>query len=408
MKTAFFIAKRYLIAKKSHNAINIISALSVVLVAIGTTALVAIMSVFNGLENLVGDLNQSLSSDLLITPDRGAYFDQKQFPFKTLQAQEQVLYYSQVLEDHCLLRYSPPLLEEGQREMVVSIRGIDQKYLQVTRLAQVIIDGESPSNTSDFMVLGNGVAARLQINLFPPDNRIQAYYPNDEVDPLINPLEAIRKQSIAATGVFSVQQEVDDQWVISSLDFVQKLTGRTGKISAVLLHLKDEKYTDEVQSALQKQLGTSFVIKNRYQQNDMLYKIMKSEKWSSFLILSFILFIATFNLVGALSVLIIDKQKDLHTLQTLGAGRSLILRIFMIEGLMVSLGGTLIGLTLGALLVSLQYYFAFIPMQGNFVVDSFPVALKVSDLLIILAVVVPLSMLAVWVPVRRLSRTLLK
>lgn len=410
MNLAFYISKRYLLAKKSHNAINIITAISVGLVAVGTMALIIIMSVFNGLEALVGSMDQSVSSDLIIEPIASKYISQDSIPYDSIIALQGVASVSRVLEDNVLLKYSPALEDETPREFIALIRGVDDNYAKTTAIESKIIDGVFLLNSSghQYSVLGNGVASRLQIHLNDFDNPIHFYFPKADANPILNPLNAVKIENAFPSGVFSVQQELDDKLIICSLDFVQDLMDLQNKFTSISIAVDENTTVYELQSNLKHLLGPDFSIKNRQQQNEVMYNIMKSEKWSSFLILSFILFIATFNLVGALSVLIIDKQEDIFNLSFMGASKSLIARIFLYEGFLVTLSGTLLGLILGSILVFLQDMFHFVPMQGSFIVDAFPVKLRSSDLVAVLAVVIAVSMIAVIIPIKRLSNTFLK
>ncbi len=409
MNLAFFISKRYLIARKSHHAINIITSISVGLVAIGTMALIIIMSVFNGLENLVGNLNSSINSDLLIEAKQSKYIDLQDIKYNKIRNLSEIAYFVPILEDNVLFKYTPAL-EENPREFIGKIRGVDASFEQATLVNEMMIDGEFKLSVYNraYGVLGNGVAARLQIQLNDLANPVECYYPKANAKVNLNPMDAVSVASFLPSGVFSIQQETDDQLVIASLDFVQRLMQRPNQASAIQINLRNSLESDRVQTKIQKILGSKFSVKNRQEQNVVMYNIMKSEKWSSFLILSFILFIATFNLVGALSVLIIDKQRDIYNLSFMGANKWLISKIFFLEGFMVSLSGTLIGLILGSTLVLLQSQFHLIPMQGSFVVEAFPVELRLSDIAIILSVVLSVSMLAVLYPIQRLSHTLLK
>jgi lipoprotein-releasing system permease protein len=410
MNLAFYISKRYLLAKKSHNAINIITAISVGLVAVGTMALIIIMSVFNGLETLVGSMDQSVSSDLLIEPTNNKYISKDSFPFQKIRNVKGVKSLSRILEDNVLLKYSPALEDENPREFIALVRGVDINYTETTQIESKIIDGAFllNHNSRQYAVLGNGVASRLQIHLNDFDNPIRFYFPKANADPILNTLEVINIENAIPYGVFSAQQELDDKLVICSIDFVQSLMDLKNKYTSIVVAINKDISPDIVQSQIQEVLGEGYSVKNRQQQNEIMYNIMKSEKWSSFMILSFILFIATFNLVGALSVLIIDKQEDIFNLSFMGASRNLISKIFLYEGFLVTLSGTLIGLVLGSILVFLQDAFHFVPMQGSFIVDSFPVELRIMDLVAVLSVVIVVSMIAVIIPIKRLSNTFLK
>jgi len=408
LNLAFYISKRYLIAKKSHNAINIITAISVGLVAIGTIALIAIMSVFNGLETLVGSLSTSINSDLLIEPKTSKYIDRKDFPEEKIKKLEGIKYWSPTLGDNVLFKYKPAL-ETISREYIGYLLGVEENYTKSTNIESMMIDGVFllQNYGKPYCVMGNGVAANLQIHLNDFDNPIRCYFPKADASVNINPMDAISIGNLLPSGVFSIQQEIDEKLIIAPLNFVQELMNLKGKLTSIQVELEDESEVDNIQKEIQNIVGNSFTVKNKIQQNDVMYNIMKSEKWSSFLILAFILFIATFNLVGALSVLIIDKQADIQILTFMGANKTLISKIFLFEGFMVTMSGTLIGLVLGALLVVIQDTFGIIPMQGSFAVDSFPVELLFSDLAAVFAVVIVVSLIAVIYPIRRLSNTIL-
>lgn len=409
MNLAFFISKRYLLAKKSHNAINIITAISVGLVALGTMALIVIMSVFNGLETLVGSLDSSLNADLVIHNTKAKYMDDSTFPINEIKSIKGVNHEVRIVEDNCLLKYTPALEEYNPREFIALIRGVDAGYQYISDINAKMIDGRFVLHAKgrNFAVLGNGVAAKLQIHINDYDNPIRCYFPNVNSGSAINPLKAVNIENIFPAGVFSVQQEWDDKLMITSLQFAQKLMNLEGKYTSVDIGLDKNANLENVQRQIQQLLGEKYSVKNKKQQNVVMYNIMKSEKWSSFLILSFILFIATFNLVGALSVLIIDKQTDIFNLSFMGATRALIAKIFFLEGFLVTLSGTFLGIGLGTALVIIQDKFHLIPMQGAFVVDSFPVELRFSDLAAVLAIVVVVSMIAVIIPIKRLSKTIL-
>jgi lipoprotein-releasing system permease protein len=367
------------------------------------------MSVFNGLENLVGSLNASASSDLLIEA-KAKYIDLTQFPSEDIARIDGVEYQVKILQDNVLFKYTPALEEDNPREFIGELKGVDANFAQATQIESMMVEGlfKLQNNGLELAILGNGVASRLQIHLNDYDNPIHCYFPKSEAAVSINPLDAINIENIFPAGVFSIQQEIDDKMVIASLLFAQKLMGLENKITSVQISLNDQSKLPKVQSEIQQLLGDKYFVKNRKEQNEVMYNIMKSEKWSSFLILAFILFIATFNLVGALSVLIIDKQADINNLSFMGANKQLIAKVFLIEGFLVTSVGTLLGLFLGIMLVLAQHQFALIPMQGSFVVEAFPVQLRLEDVLTILLVVIIVSMIAVVFPIKRLSNTLLK
>ena len=405
MNLPVFIAKRYLLAKKSHNAINIITSISIALVAIGTMALIVIMSVFNGLETLVGKIDSSASADLIIDNKFSKYIDGEEFPKDEILYIDGVRLVSAILNDNLLLKYTPVLEENSPREIIAQIRGVEDNYSKITNIEDKIIDGVYllKSRSVNYCVLGNELAQRLQIHINDFDNPINCYFPKSNVGISLNPLNAISVKYIFPAGVINVQQELDAKLIITSLKFAQELMNTPNKATEYVVDVEDNADIAVVQNKVKAILGNNYIVKNKREQNEVMYNIMKSEKWSSFLILLFILFIATFNLVGALSVLIIDKQSDIKTLTFMGADKALISRIFMIEGFMVTFSGTIIGLLLGIAIIIAQDFFHIIPMQGSFIVDAFPIELRFVDVSIILAVVVSISMLAVVYPIRKLS-----
>ena len=410
MNLSFFIAKRYLLAKKTHNAINIITYISISLVAIGTMALIVIMSVFNGLESLVETLDSSASSDFIIDNTYHKYININEFPADDIKQINGVNSVSAILEDNLLVKYTPALEENSPREIIAKIRGVEEDYLISTDVESRIIDGVFllESRSINYCVLGNGLANRLQIHINDFDNPIVCYFPKADAGITLNPLDAISIKDIFPAGVVSINAELDDKMIFSSLSFAQQLMDLPNKATHFFVDIDKEADVAFIENEIENIVDKGYSIKNRREQNEVMYNIMKSEKWSSFLILSFILFIATFNLVGALSVLIIDKQGDITTLSFMGASKSLISKIFMIEGFMVTFSGTLLGLFMGTGLVVMQDVFHIIPMQGSFIIDSFPVELRFEDVASILLVVISISMLAVIYPTRKLSKVIAK
>lgn len=409
MNLPFFIARRYLFARKSHNAINIITSISVLVVAVGAMALISIMSVFNGLEDLVGSLYNSFTPELKITPKKGKYIDVQNFPSDKVRKIQGVAYYTEVLEDMVLLKYDAYPKGSAARQYIAQIKGVSPSYAQMSGVDTMLLDGDFilKKGRMNFAVLGSGVAGRLQVRLHDYNSAMSVYFPNANSDALINPMNSFNIEKIVPAGVFSVQQEIDDKVVIVPIDFARKLMSKEHVATSVELGLSQSANPDEVQQLLKALLGDKYVIKNRMQQNEVMYKIMKSEKWSSFLILGFILLIAIFNVVGSTTVLIIEKRKDIQSLSHLGAEEKLIKRVFLFEGMLISLFGAIAGLVLGLAFILIQKYFGIIPMSGGFAVDAFPVALQLTDFLAIFGLVVFIGFGASIYPVRKIG-TLLK
>lgn len=408
MNLPFFIARRYLFARKSHNAINIITGISVLVVAVGTMALISIMSVFNGLENLVGSLYNSFTPELKISPKNGKYINTQTFSKDQIIRIPGVAYYTEVLEDMALLKYDAQPKGSATRQYVAQLKGVSPDYAKMTGVDTMLLDGGFvlKDHMANYAVLGSGVAGRLQVRLNDYDSYISVYFPNTESDAVLNPLTSFNIEYISPVGVFSVQQEVDDKIVLVPISFARKLMGKEHAATSIELGLTSKADLKKIQMQLQKLLGDDYIIKNRMQQNEVMYKIMKSEKWSSFLILGFILLIAIFNVVGSTTVLIIEKRKDIQSLSHLGAEERLIKRIFLFEGMLISLFGAISGLVLGFVLIILQEYFGIIPMSGGFAVDAFPVAIKLTDFLAIFGLVVFIGFGASIYPVRKIGALL--
>ena len=408
MNLPFFIARRYLFARKSHNAINIITGISVLVVAVGTMALISIMSVFNGLEDLVGSLYNAFTPELKISPKNGKYIDINNFPQDKIKGISGLAYYTEVLEDMALLKYDAYPKGSAARQYVAQLKGVSPNYDQMTGVDTMMIDGDFilKNDFGYYAILGSGVAARLQIRLMDFESPINIYFPNAESDMATNPLNAFNIEAISPIGVFSIQQEIDDNVIIVPIGFARKLMNKKNVATSIELGLGKEADLNKTQSQVQDVLGNNYIVKNRMQQNEMMYKVMKSEKWSSFLILGFILLIAIFNVVGSTTVLIIEKRKDIQSLSYLGAETKLIRRIFLFEGMLISLFGAISGLILGLALILLQKYFGIVPMSGGFAVDAFPVAIKLTDFLAIFGLVLFIGFGASLYPIRKIDKLL--
>ena len=408
MNLPFFIARRYLFARKSHNAINIITGISVVVVAVGTMALISIMSVFNGLEQLVGSLYDSFTPEIKISPKNGKYIDTRNFPAGEVRNIPGVAYYTEVLEDMALLKYDAYPKGSGKHQYIAKVKGVSPDYAQMTGVDTMLVDGvfRLKDRYGNHMVLGGGVAARLMVRLMDFETPVQVYFPNAEAETSINPMNAFIIENIAPAGVFSIQQDIDDNVVLVPISFARKLMNQQQAATSIELGLQAGADAVSVQKQLEELLGPDYLIQNRMQQNEMMYKVMQSEKWSSFLILGFILLIAIFNVVGSTTVLIIEKRKDIKSLSHLGAKEKLIKRIFLFEGMLISLFGAIAGLLLGVILILLQKHYGLIPMSGGFAVDAFPVAMKFSDFVAIFTLVLAIGFGASIYPVRKIGALL--
>jgi lipoprotein-releasing system permease protein len=394
---SFRIARRYLFSKKSHNAINIISGISAGGVAIGTMALVCVLSVFNGFESLISNMFSAFDPDLKITLTHGKTFDVKSNSFSELRKMKSVAVFTEVIEENALLRFK-------DKQMPVTIKGVSDGFERSTSIDSIMYDGKFILYDGAFQraVAGVGVASTLGLGAhFIDPLYIYAPKRTSKIN-LLRPENSFNQIGTFVSGIFSVKQApYDDHYLLVSIDLARNLFEyQKTTVSAVELKLAKTADPKEVQKQIKTLLGNDFQVKNRYEQQESFFKIMKIEKWITYLILCFILLIASFNIIGSLSMLIIDKKADILTLRNLGADNQLIKRIFLFEGWMISGVGALAGIGLGAMLCLLQQYFGILRLGAGYVVDAYPVVTKVFDMLIVFGTVVIMGFLAAIYPVR--------
>lgn len=398
MNLPLFIAKRYLVSKKSHNAINIISGVALGGIAVSTMALIIVLSAFNGISNLVKSLYNSFGSDIQITAVKGKTFLPTGAHFDSVRHLKIVKYFNETMQDKALLKY-------GDQQVLAYIKGVGDNFAAMTHFDTLIREGKFYLKNGDsyYGEFGIGVADQLGIN-YSDENYIavSCYAPKRGLEnSSINPEDAITQMHLYRSGVFSINDDFDSRYVITSIDFARQLFDyHDSSVTAVEIGLTNPSASAKTQEQIKSILGNGFLVKNRFQQNELLFKTLKSEKLWTFIILAFILVIATFNIVGSLSMLIIDKQKDIAILHNMGAEIKSVQKIFMYEGVLITVLGAAIGLILGTIICYLQIKFKLIPMTGNFVVDAYPVSLQASDYISILACVLVIGFIASWYPVR--------
>ena len=400
MNLSFYIAKRYLFSKKRTNLINIISAISVVGMAIGTMGLIIGLSGFNGFDSLIKSLFSSFDPDLKITLVEGKSFSVKNQDFDAIRKMKDVLFFTEVVEENALLRYE-------NRQVLAMIKGVSDDYNLMTGLDTMIVDGEFKLREGErqYAVIGQGVAYDLSagINLVNP---ISIYVPQKGRSSGLSIEGSFNQGYIYPSGIFSVQQELDSKYVIVPVEFARKIFEMEGKVNSVELKLKDGADVKSGRKAIAAQLGNRFVVKNRYQQHDYLYKTMQGEKYAVYLILILILIIASFNIIGSLTMLIIDKKEDIGILQSMGADKQLIRNIFLFEGWSVSILGAVIGTVAGIAICQAQIAFGLVKLQGgggSFIIDAYPMTIIPLDILLIFCSVVTIGFLAAWFPVKHIS-----
>lgn len=408
MNFPFYIARRYLFSKKSHNAINVISAISVCGVALATLALVCTLSVFNGFQDLVASFFTAFDPQLRITAVRGKVFDGEDPRILALRQMPEVAVWSCSLEDNAMVQY------QGRQAMAV-IKGVEDNFDILTPIDSILYGrGELTlhDEVAHYAIPGIQLLATLgsSIRFLDP---LEVYAPRRGAKVnLANPSTAFVTGSLFSSGlVFSVNQEkYDASYILTSIDFARSLFQYTTEVSAVNLRLAPGADTEAVKRQIQQQLGGDFRVEDRYEQQADTYRIMRVEKLISYLFLTFILVIACFNIIGSLSMLIIDKRDDVATLRNLGASDKQIVRIFLFEGRMISFIGASVGVVLGLILCWVQQAFGLIKLgsSGSFVVDAYPVSVEVTDVAVVFVTVLVVGFLSVWYPVRYLSKRLLK
>ncbi len=400
MKFSLYIAKRYLFAKKSRNAINVISAISVAGVAVGTLALITILSVFNGLEEMVRGIFNTSDPELRITAAEGKVFLPDSTTLIRLSALSGIEVWAETLEENALLRYE-------DQQYIATVKGVGPDYIRVTNLDTAMWDGEfilRAENGRPYAVAGLGVANYLgmRLNFVAP---LAIYIPDRNAPLTLNPDNAFTRRYIFLSGIFAVEQEFDSKYVFMPLDFVRELLNYTSESSSIEVKLAPGADLKKTQRAVREIMGKKFIVQNRYEQQEIFYKVMKAERLAIFVILTFILIIASFNIIGSLTMLIIEKERDISILRSLGANNSLIRRIFIYEGWMISFIGTCLGLAAGFLLCAAQQQFGLVKLAGDsLLVDSYPVKMMLPDFLIVAATVMAIGYWAAWYPVRYMSK----
>lgn len=389
MNTPFYIARRYLFAKKSTNAINIISAISVVGVFVGSAALIIILSVFNGFEEVVLKMFNTITPQVVISPAQGKTFDPDVDYFNKLRKNESIYSFTEVLSENALLRYN-------DKQSVGLIKGVSADYLKNESLDSITIDGKFvlENSAGSNAVIGSAIQTYLMVNTTDPFNQLQIFSPKKNSSS-VNPADDFTILSIPVAGVFEVQQDFDNLAIVP-LKFARELLGEPNKISAIEINLKDGVDADEFKEEVEKNIGSAFEVKDRIQQNKVLYNILGSEKWAVYIILTFILIIAIFNIIGSLTMLVIDKLKDIAVLSSLGAGKKLIKQIFLFEGMMITMTGCIFGLLVGFMFCFLQQKYGLVKMsQENLVIsNAYPVAFKWKDFALVFLTVSIFSFVA--------------
>lgn len=408
MNFPFYIARRYLFSKKSTNAINVISGISVVGVAVASMALVVTLSVFNGFHDMVASFFTQLDPQLKITPAKGKTAASNDSTLMRIRQLDEVAVATDVLEDQALAVY-------GDRQQMVTIKGVDDNYDKLTHIRQILEgDGDYALHAADmnYGILGLGVAYQLGIG-YTYREPLKIYAPRREGQiNMANLQDGFVEDELYSPGVlFSIKQgKYDKRYIITAIQFTRHLFDRDGELTSLELRLKPGSNFERVKAKIQEMAGTRFVVRDRYEQQEDTFRIMKVEKLMAYIFLTFILVIACFNIIGSLSMLMIDKRNDVVTLRNLGASDRQIIRIFLFEGRMISAIGAVIGIAIGLLLCLLQQQFGLIGLgstEGSFVVDAYPVSVHPWDIVVVFFTVLAVGFLSVWYPVHYFAKRLL-
>ncbi len=394
----FLFAWRYFKAKKSTNAINIIAWTSITAIIIGTTALILVLSVFNGFEGLVKSLYSSFYTDLKVSPVSGKMITVTPEQIKQLKGVAGIRNFSMILEEKAMV-------QNGDNQTVIYLKGVDENYRYITGVADHLINGEYNIGNEEVprLVLGAGVEDALGIyadrNIFT----LKIYLPRKSNSKQIDIMEDISNDTIQSSAAFLIQQDFDNKYGITNIDFVRKSLRLTAnEYSGVEIALKDPSKMKVIRKELGGIFGNGYLIQDRYEQNRSLFSIMNIERWIVYGVLCLILVVAAFNMIGALTMLVLEKQKDISVLHALGGNRSFIQRIFLSEGMLLALIGGGIGMLLAFLIAWLQIKFHLIPLQGgSFLIDYYPVKLRGIDFLLVGATVFIIAMIASWLPSRK-------
>ncbi len=400
MRLAPFIAKRYLFAKKSHNVINIISAISAIGMAIGTAALIIILSVYNGFDSLVKSMMGNVEPDLLITPATGKVFVPEGEVYDWIYDQPSVKNMCSILQEQVFISY------DGQQGLAKA-KGVDWIYEEESPLADHVIDGEFKLHRGDVPMAAVGSGLAYSMNMNPRFlSGIEIYFPSrTRRISMANPLSSIEHIKVWPSSIFSINNDVDADLMILPIEQMRELLEYDDEVSAVEIRLAEDAGSEELkrlQKEISGRLGTDFRVLDRFQQNESLYKMMKYEKAAIYMILVFVIIIIAFNIFGSLSMLIIEKRPDIETLRSLGAQDGLIRRIFVLEGWMISLVGLAAGLVLGIGFALLQQHFGFIKMPGGFLLQAYPIIISWGDILLTAISVAIVGYLIALLPVASL------
>lgn len=394
MRLTLDIARRYLLGKKSTHAINIISWISILGIAIGTAALIIILSIFNGFEGLLSGLFSSFNPDIKVKVIDGKYFELSDDQMEELLEVEGIIAISKTVEEIAIFDY-----KDVQKAGI--IKGVDDQYLKATAMDSTIRMGQYKTyeNGINYGLLGRGLSINLGVSIYDKLTPITVYMPLRKKTSIINQLgKEFKTMSVYPNATFSAGSDVDVQYLISNFEFVNELLSQKDKISALEIRMEDGYNEKAVRASIHSILGEGYDIENRYQQDEEYLKIMNIERWISFLIATLILLIIAFNMVGSLWMMVLEKKRDISILQSMGFTRKKILSLFLVEGMLISLSGLVLGIILAIIFYILQINYGIVGVPTGFMIDAYPIQLKFTDFIIVVFTVMSIGFLASLLP----------
>ncbi len=394
----FSFAWRYFKAKKSTNAINIIAWVSILAIVVGAASLIMVLSVFNGFEDLVQKLYSSFYTDIKITPQSGKTVDFSSGQLGALKQLNGISGYSLVVEDKAMI-------QNGDLPVMVYMKGVDSNYEHISGVPQAVMRGKFALGTTDqpLVILGSGIENALGVqsdrNILP----LSVYLFKKGSFTNADPAASISNATIAAAGTFAIQQDFDNKYVITNLGFMKRMLDlQPDEYSSLEIEVQNPEQTETIKKQLQAIFGTGYQVQTRYEQNQSLYGVMRTEKWVIYAVLTLILIVAAFNMVGALTMLVLEKQKDIQVLKAMGATNGYIQKIFLSEGVLLAFLGGATGILLAIVICWLQVKYKLVPLQGDsFLIDYYPVKLVATDFMLVMTTIVVVALLASWLPSRK-------
>ena len=401
-KTALFLAWRYLFSKKEHNIINVISGISMIGIMVSTAALVVVLSVFNGMSDIIGGWFNALHADYEITLREGKSFATDSFPIQQLRQIPGVKAVNEIVCDLSLANYD-------DRQELLYLKGVPDNYFQTNHFEGMLVDGDTAlyKLRQPCAIMGTGSAGKLEVNLLSY-NLMKMYYPKRTKKNFANAAEAFNTRYIIPNGVICTNTNYDENYIFCPISFVRELMDYEGEVTSLEIQLKEGANTAKVRKQIADLAGEKYLLKDQQEQEDSLYKTMKTEKFMTYLILAFILILAAFNIIGALGMLILEKKTDTAVLFSMGASKSLIQKVFIYEGIMVSALGGLAGTLLGALICFLQQTFHIVKLGGggaHYIIPYYPVQIRFTDLLVVLFTILVISLLTSIIPAYNLKKS---